>query len=114
MRISDWSSDVCSSDLGDQRCEERIEDAFGYFIARFVEDGRLGHQVADVADEHQGAAMQRLRLAVQVGVLAIGVKRAGEGIDRKSVEGGRSVSVRVAHGGRRVLKKKTNKRTAPI
>src|SRR3546814_1255486 len=107
MRISDWSSDVCSSDLfvgtmhfglddvdgararvalffqivdGDQRCEDGIEDAFGYFIARFVEDGRIGHPVADVADEHQRAAMQRLRLTIQVNVLAVGIQRAGEGL----------------------------------
>src|SRR3546814_16884057 len=105
MRISDWSSDVCSSDLfvgtmhfglddvdgararvalffqivdGDQRCEDGIEDAFGYFIARFVEDGRIGHQVADVADEQ----------------------------DRKSAVSGKSESVRVDRGGRRIFKKK--------
>src|SRR3546814_15943227 len=82
MRISDWSSDVCSSDLlprgrqlrqplpaphreGDRRCRDDLRDR-----------GRRDRPV----------------------------RRPGQ--DRKSVVKGKSVSVRVDLGGRRIIKKK--------
>src|SRR3546814_14095301 len=55
MRISDWSSDVCSSDLvqslGCQCLEHRKQGANGFANA----GGRLGHQAAAGADglEHR-------------------------------------------------------------
>src|SRR3546814_12161783 len=78
MRISDWSSDVCSSDL--QVREERLDQDL---LAReVVEQAALGDAggVGDRLD--RGAA------------------------DRKSVVSGKSVSVRVDLGGRRIIKKK--------
>src|SRR3546814_14578348 len=67
MRISDWSSDVCSSDL-------------------HLDVDRQFH-----AGHHQSAAHRHL------GTLPA---------DRKSVVLGKSVSVRVDLGGRRIIKKK--------
>src|SRR3546814_8566353 len=67
MRISDWSSDVCSSDL-------------------------LEHPVPDPA----------LCPAAEAPVHILPVA------DRKSVVSGKSVSVRVDLGGRRIIKKKNN------
>src|SRR3546814_19114455 len=71
MRISDWSSDVCSSDLG------------------------LRHEVP--------APRDRLRQAQGDGR---GRENRAAGADRKSVVLGKSVSVRVDLGGRRIITKK--------
>src|SRR3546814_15016992 len=70
MRISDWSSDVCSSDL-------RRHRVAGH-----------GHRI--------GARWSRNR-----------VRPLRPRADRKSVVKGKSVSVRVDLGGRRLIKKKT-------
>src|SRR3546814_18106319 len=70
MRISDWSSDVCSSDLG--------------ILRRSIID-------------HQHRQRH----------FAIGQRPAmNSWPDRKSVVSGKSVSVRVDLGGRRIIKKK--------
>src|SRR3546814_13657313 len=104
MRIRDWSSDVCSSDL------HRLE------ICRFaeLEAFRLGGL-------DDGAGQRMLALAFEAGhqPQRVGVAEAGPGYhvdhprppfgeraDRKSVVKGTSVSVRVDPGGRRVLKQK--------
>src|SRR3546814_13790466 len=99
MRISDWSSDVCSSDLtfgkgfgGDLH---RFDRAFGH--SRPLE--RIGEvePCADVAQIFQ----QRAALLGKA--------------DRKSVVSGKRVSVRVDLGGRRFIKKKnTNKPSMPL
>src|SRR3546814_3893129 len=75
LRISDWSSDVCSSDLLAKRL-----------------------------------TLYRLRRPIVIGrddALAVHWSAEGEaGRDRKSVVYGKSVSVRVDLGGRRMIKKK--------
>src|SRR3546814_14412168 len=88
MRISDWSSDVCSSDLGDARpagggvweADSGLSDAAGSApgMDGWVEPGR---------DE---AGLPALPTA----------RRCGGEIGRASCKGQR-VYVRVAHGGRR-------------
>src|SRR3546814_15883685 len=78
MRISDWSSDVCSSDLGQQG----IVDGSAHFRRQGVE--RLGPVEPDAADA---------------------IFDEGQNLDRKSVVSGKSVSVRVDLGGRRIIKK---------
>src|SRR3546814_19603955 len=70
MRISDWSSDVCSSDLSRQ-------------------DESIFRQGADPV-----ALCRRLAIS-----------RSSYGADRKSVVAGKSVSVRVGLGGRRIIQK---------
>src|SRR3546814_15117852 len=89
MRISDWSSDVCSSDLqiGGDTAGERFFLRIGQRIGhrRFDEAGRDAID-GDVA----GCKFLRQRLRQ----------------DRKSVVKGRSVSVRLDLGGRRIIKKK--------
>src|SRR3546814_14423680 len=103
MRISDWSSDVCSSDLGDVEsqpdkrarrdgCEpggdqQRAAPAHGRREERMRE--RDGGRPDDYRDEQPETA------------LALHQPR-----DRKSVVSGTSVSVRVDLGGRRIIKKK--------
>src|SRR3546814_15352235 len=94
MRISDWSSDVCSSDLADVQRPDR-QGLSGLGIATWLL--RSGVQ--------QG---QRIE-----GNLALLVGRddhdARAALDRKSVVSGKSVSVRVDLGGRRFIKKKKSK-----
>src|SRR3546814_19047120 len=82
MRISDWSSDVCSSDLPtvavtDEKAEARSE-------AEMLE--------------------QRLITAINKGGLPPSDgSRTLVGQDRQSVVSGKSVSVRVDLGGRRII-----------
>src|SRR3546814_12794883 len=89
MRISDWSSDVCSSDL------DLLHPGTGVLLGRLLAgaSGRL-HGRFDL-------------LGGAVGVLADKLDRHGAGEDRKSVVSGKSVSVRVVLGGRRLIKKTT-------
>src|SRR5690606_32276232 len=54
-------------------------DAFGNFVALGVKNGRVGHKVTHVTDQHHGAAVQRLRIALQVGIGAVRVQLAGKG-----------------------------------
>src|SRR3546814_20827943 len=80
MRISDWSSDVCSSDL----------------IAA-APAGTPDHLVAQAIREHPA----------MVGGTRRDVTRLARAIpDRKSVVSGKSVSVRVDIGCRRIINKK--------
>src|SRR3546814_7242945 len=83
MRISDWSSDVCSSDL-------------------FVVEIEISKQVdGKTLDTVLGKGDQPIH--------ALAVKRRAETTphppDRKSVVSGKSVPVRVDLGGRRIIKK---------
>src|SRR3546814_20798969 len=91
MRISDWSSDVCSSDLQDRDRTELLRDRIDQAFHR----GTIG----DVQHTTM-TAMPRQPLTDRRGA-----GLAGRG-DRKSVEEGKGVSVRVDLGGRRILKNK--------
>src|SRR3546814_16662929 len=107
MRISDWSSDVCSSDLSEPREPDRRlsgspkkntngrkDDAVHETICTWHAGRRHGH-----GRRNGRGPAQRPRL------------RAGQGQSRparKSVVEGKSVSVSVDHGGGRIIKKKKN------
>src|SRR3546814_12393461 len=83
MRISDWSSDVCSSDL------QQVAGQGGDPLPRHPVDGPCAERPAAARLCGEGAADE-------------------ERVDRKSVVQGKSVSVRVDLGGRRLIKKKTH------
>src|SRR3546814_20156266 len=85
MRISDSSSDVCSSDL-DVDAGERATQK-GDLVAHVL------HGVAGCLDDADAQLIGDLQ------------QRPGQG-DRKSVVSGKSVSVRVDLGGRRIINKK--------
>src|SRR3546814_20626793 len=118
MRISDWSSDVCSSDLPTARCcrisRDRRANCWGGKYLRHCEEPK--------ATRHSGACINRAGL-IEPSLLLHHApdKRAAFGLavygaictgrrrqDRKRVEKGKSVSVRVPHAGRRILKTKRN------
>src|SRR3546814_16145549 len=100
MRISDWSSDVCSSDLRDRGRAHLAVIGDQVAIADVMRVARPARHVLAPGDGEQ----QPLRVGP-------GVRhRADEGGlepgDRKSVVWGTSVSVRVDLGGTRILKQK--------
>src|SRR3546814_19296202 len=97
MRISDWSSDVCSSDLT-------------FIVHRRGASGRGAERGCDLPHrEHDQADHQHRLDDAGRGGQGRAVGPPGEILpDRKSVAEGKSVSVRVDLGGRRMLKKKYN------
>src|SRR3546814_17664565 len=99
MRISDWSSDVCSSDL--------LAAAAGAPAA--PEDGATAACVTGRVTALEASVVP----VADAGAAALAVAPTG-GIDRKSVEEGQSVSLRVDLGGRSLIKKNTanNKSTS--
>src|SRR3546814_13592540 len=92
MRISDWSSDVCSSDLPDERAVADRGAVRGRHRARGRIDGNDAapgqHRPRAFGPEGGRPDQQSLER------------------DRKSVVSGKSVSVRVDLGGRRISQKK--------
>src|SRR3546814_15915408 len=111
MRISDWSSDVCSSDLYAYRCTchrrrrpadcpDRSTDRGWHAIdgRRTASTGVGGRQFS--RNPAQSAAHW--------------TARNHHFRDRKSVVKGKSVSVRVHLGGCRIIKKKTKHVQQPI
>src|SRR3546814_14477783 len=109
MRISDWSSDVCSSDLAVGVAEVRDQVAFLEEFHR-DQDVARGHKCEQqVAEAHRRRRPERNQEAEHQRMPHDAVERAGE--DRKSVAKGKSVSVRVDLGGRRIIKKKMKNNT---
>src|SRR3546814_19337463 len=117
MRISDWSSDVCSSDLLAARRQLRRRGTVGLRLG--FADGRVrgGSQawrpLLHVLQRRQlrrrwhrarSRAMTTIAIMQPTYLPWIGY------LDRKSVVSGKSVSVRVDLGGRRIIKKKKKKR----
>src|SRR3546814_19400669 len=120
MRISDWSSDVCSSDLEDRHREHR-EDvdqqrAIGAGTRRRLAiagkppaielDQRPRDQHAEADDEEARPP------AEQIGedrATELPPDRSAIDPDRKSVVAGKRGSVRVDLGGCRIIKKKNKK-----
>src|SRR3546814_16706209 len=134
MRISDWSSDVCSSDLRNpisrtkrsgRRFQNRLELRGKFILARAegaVEggradgegvDARLGkgadaREAVDATGDHESAPGGTARRPHQLQRVGLG-GTVGQQVDRKSVEQGKSASVRVALGGRRINTKTNSK-----
>src|SRR3546814_17426052 len=104
MRISDWSSDVCSSDVlrHDEGAavrqqylqrQERADEGDDRGAGERAEYRAVAAEDRPAADDDGGDGVELAQLT--------GLR------DRKSVVSGKSVSVRVALGGRRIIQKKT-------
>src|SRR3546814_12406194 len=108
MRISDWSSDVCSSDLAEcaagwlNRRENGSRSCHG-----FTRMTRMTRMTRIKKKKEKKHAMDGRTVQLPGSVL-IRVIRVNP--DRKSVGEGKSVSVRVDLGGRRIIKKKNNRK----
>src|SRR3546814_15236735 len=125
MRISDWSSDVCSSDLRNDLRNDAGTDGAAAFADRetqaFVHGDRrdqLDVHRHVVTRHHHLDTLRQLHHTGHVGGAEVELRAVvGEErrmtatlfLDRKDVVQGKSVSVRVDLGGRRIInKKKTN------
>src|SRR3546814_12522329 len=112
MRISDWSSDVCSSDL---KCDalrvEYLDMVEQLLRQRFVDPRRrlIEQYQARLHHQHPPQGQQFALSAGQVPGHFVGeVIQAQErqDLDRKSVVEGKRVEVRFELGGWRIIKKK--------
>src|SRR3546814_19124443 len=129
MRISDSSSDVCSSDLFLWQRDELRDDSEAAVDRGFGDDDRHREKAAlfqqarkvelavGLVEEHPvelrfglgrlRAVFRRRALRRLIGIRGSGSRRI---LDRESVVEGKSVSVRVDLGGRGIIKqKKINK-----
>src|SRR3546814_14161868 len=102
MRISDWSSDVCASDLGESELMDKEEaykiieyhyrNNFKNLISRYSRQFQSHSRAEDIVQEAYTRALQYWNRYSA----------------RKRVVSGKSVSVRVDLGGRRIITNKTN------
>src|SRR3546814_18928440 len=118
MRISDWSSDVCSSDLLDGQPrraplpESRISLSFIQLVTpdkrapRYLIGGSAIRGLWQVRPPSVATCCGGLWLS-RLGVWLIGG-------DRRSVVSGKRVPVRVDLGGRGSVKKKNNSKTEKL
>src|SRR3546814_14306260 len=128
MRISDWSSDVCSSDLlrvhsvhvtcsffqacaliidmllrvGSRRCQASSERD----MARSPLKKRSGNAAEDIVRAAERLFGEDGVSLVSLRQIAIAANQVNN-LDRKSVVSGKSVTVRVYLGGRGSIKQKT-------
>src|SRR3546814_18393377 len=101
MRISDWSSDVCSSDLREKLA---ADDFTAHEIDRIVEAVPIAtHNQRGLGTLHIGCPSSE---DIEAETLVRMVEESMSSEDRKSVVSGKRVSVRVDLGGRRIIKKK--------
>src|SRR3546814_20812280 len=108
MRISDWSSDVCSSDLSLAMTEVGVGSIRQrQDMMRLLEVRRVDHLAGDLEHADAGVGGERIDDRLRARDL-FGRRREG---DRKSGVEGKRVSVRVDLGGRRTIKKTKNKDT---
>src|SRR3546814_17288389 len=101
MRISDWSSDVCSSDLAQAIYEFPLVDRDPlprWTRGRLTLLGDAAHPMYPIGSNGSAQAILDARCLADSLVPA----RKGQ-VDRKSVGTGKSVSVRVDLGGRRIF-----------
>src|SRR3546814_20069629 len=100
MRISDWSSDVCSSDL------------FEYVCGTSGKAGNLNGRIVEGGNPHEGRRSKEYPLPPLTTTLSAQLfEKDPREVDRKSVVKGKSVSVSVDLGGRRIITKTNTTRT---
>src|SRR3546814_18687824 len=100
MRISDWSSDVCSSDLALRFLDPAHLDLGSIVLAPgIMAEGTAGQRPGAQTPAIEDPIGGNTRMLEQIGVVM-------KQLDRKSVVEGKRVSVRVDLGGRRIIKKK--------
>src|SRR3546814_14806650 len=104
MRISDWSSDVCSSDLvaGFEKVRAALRAGEVGLLVQAADGADDGRQKIQALARAVGPQVPLLQFcsAAELGAAV------GREADRKSVVEGKSVAVRVDLGGRRIIKKK--------
>src|SRR3546814_19578625 len=104
MRISDWSSDVCSSDL------PKDQGFLGRRALRRAGAAGIPFRLFAVARDGAADGAPLFSGPGRLGPAPDRWRDNGQRADRKSVVSGMSVSVRVDLGGRRLLNKKKTKK----
>src|SRR3546814_21050486 len=97
MRISDWSSDVCSFR---SPCRPEIDDQ------RLAPEGGERHRLILRPEEGRRGRFLPRQAAIDAGDRRLFLRLILFALDRKSVVSGTSVSQRVDPGGRSIIKKK--------
>src|SRR3546814_11031488 len=100
MRISDWSSDVCSSDLGAGRAADVAMAALLRHVGALDDQGWTA-----LGDTPARPTLKNVR-GTAVGAIRTAGLGPGDAGDRKNGASGKSVAGRVALGGRRIMQKK--------
>src|SRR3546814_12754184 len=108
MRISDWSSDVCSSDLNVDRMRMAVMLDDGRSVAfDFKDYAHIDHGYAATIHKAQGMTVDRVQVLATPGMDRHGASVAmSRHRDRKSVVAGTDVSVRVDLERRRTTERK--------
>src|SRR3546814_12068767 len=114
MRISDWSSDVCSSDLGQYEVQGPIAHGGLGWIYLAIDRNVSDRWVVLKGLLHFGASeAQAVAVAERQFLAEVANPSIVNILDRKSVGSGKGVSVRVGTGCLRLnKKKKKNKHTS--
>src|SRR3546814_15406224 len=99
MRISDWSSDVCSSDLMPARLDRLPRRRLTRRAGAALLGGGGGE--AEILERDAETSRPRTRPVLDE-------RQRGKGADRKSGVEGQRVAVRVDLGGRRIHKQNTS------
>src|SRR3546814_16115883 len=110
MRISDWSSDVCSSDLLDTKDFQFLYaegDDLVFMDKDSFEQINIGKDVVGEAHEFLQDGMEVVLELWDERPISVELPETNE--DRKSVVQGKGVTVRVDSGGARIIKKKIAK-----
>src|SRR3546814_17981495 len=100
MRISDWSSDVCSSDLPAPPSEK---SPLGVRPREAADTAALTRDCSDCTAAPSDAVLAATEFAAACSAVFLNCSAAA---DRKSGVEGKSGSVRVYLGGRRIIKQK--------
>src|SRR3546814_20729035 len=106
MGMSDWSSDVCSSDLKKNGIETH------FFCMKAQREAFLGGGGVDTRHQRNtrfgvvGDEIEKRQPFIVGQGIVFARRTTDDQADRKSVVSGKSVSVRVDLGGRRIIKKK--------
>src|SRR3546814_20354312 len=107
MRISDWSSDVCSSDLGDDPKATRVRNGGRHLGVTDIVHSALNDRMFDPEEFRDAGFDGHVRFLMDRWTRCTAAHRR----DRTSVVSGRSGSVRVDLGcGSSIKQKKTYKK----
>src|SRR3546814_17006243 len=111
MRISDWSSDVCSADLlAGKRMMLLIMIVQEPNRCAKIPAGHTCYNGVGIWDGCTAFLNRRHGVPLRASTISSWSDGIGAKADRKSVVKGKSVSVRVDPGGRRIIKKKKTKK----